>query len=515
MNGMEPIRVPPEMFRFTSGDRAGLYVSVLHAFGEANERLETALGIDDVRARLRSVGWLDPLEDSDLAAALGQLCDWNLVDVIQNHSDNYRTASEYERRNLQYSLTRQGEAAFAGVVHAMGVLASTGALQTAVLDAIADRLGDLARELASGSNRRIFTSLIELEGHLEALRSNTKQFNGELQRLLRADGVDLTTFHEVKGSTVAYLQEFLTNLEHRTHAIGTRIREIEEHGVGVLHRRALLGADLPQLSGTDPGPEWLAHRLARWDGLRAWFLPSDGSAARVDQLHLVARRAIITLLQVLDRITESRRRASSAVADIRELARWFTILPAQDDLHRLWSTVFGLSSARHAHLAHADPELVSAATAWHEAPPVEVSPLLRSAGRTERFSRTARVRDVSAVRAARAEQALAERAELEAAWDMLDTGGAIRLSGFGRLDHAMFERLLDLLGRALGSGADQSGTRRATTADGRIEIVLRLPGDHAIARLHTPHGVFHGPDYEIEIRAFGDRQVRRATGGGR
>ena len=35
------------------------------------------------------------------------------------------------------------------------------------------------------------------------------------------NGVDLTTFHEVKGSTVAYLQEFLTNLEHRTHAIGT------------------------------------------------------------------------------------------------------------------------------------------------------------------------------------------------------------------------------------------------------------------------------------------------------
>ena len=44
------------------------------------------------------------------------------------------------RRNLQYSLARQGEAAFAGVVHAMSVLASTGALQTAVLDAIPDRL---------------------------------------------------------------------------------------------------------------------------------------------------------------------------------------------------------------------------------------------------------------------------------------------------------------------------------------------------------------------------------------
>jgi uncharacterized protein (TIGR02677 family) len=512
---MEPIRVPSEMFRFTSGDRAGLYVSVLHAFGEANERLETALGIDDVRARLRSVGWLDALEDDDLTAALDQLKSWNLVDVIQNHSENYRTAREYERRNLQYSLTRQGEAAFAGVVHAMGVLASTGALQTAVLDAISDRLGDLVHELGADSDRRIFTTLTELEGHLEALRGNTKQFNGELQRLLRTDGADLATFHEVKGATVAYLQEFLTDLEHRTHAIASRIQGVEDIGVGLMHQRALLGAELPSLSGTDPGPAWLVHRRARWDGLRAWFLPADGSQPRVEQLRQVARRAIIALLQVLDRITESRRRASSAVGDFRELARWFTVVPAQDDLHRLWSTVFGLSSARHAHLAHPDPELVSSSSAWHEAPPVEISPLLRSAGRTERFSRTGRVRDVSTIKAARARQALAERAEIESAWDMLDTGGVVRLSGFGQLDHDVFERLLDLLGRALGSDTDRAGVRRATTSDGRIEIQLRPPRDGATARLRTPRGVFHGPDYEIEISAFGGRRVRRADGGAR
>jgi uncharacterized protein (TIGR02677 family) len=512
---MEPIRVPPEMFRFTSGDRAELYVAVLHGFAEANERLETALGLDDVRARLRSVGWLNALDDDELAGALDQLRAWNLVDVIQNHSENYRTASEYERRNLQYSLTKQGEAAFAGVLHAMGVLASTGALQTAVLDAIGDRLGDLVHLLENaGPDRRIFTTLTELEAHLEALRGNTKQFNGELQRLLRADSADLPTFHEVKASTVAYLQEFVTNLEHRTHAIATRVRQVEVHGVGLLHQRALIGADLPRLSDVDPGPAWLAHRRARWDGLRAWFLPTDGATPRVEQLYLVARRAIITLLQVLDRITESRRRSSSAVADFRELARWFTVLPTQRELHRLWSTAFGLSSARHAHLAHPDPELISAATPWDDAPPVEVSALLRTAGRTEKFSRTGRVRDMALVKAARAEQARAERAELEAAWNMLETGGTIRLSSFGRLDHAVFERLLDLLGRALASAPESAGARRSTTADGKIEILLRPPADGAIARLSTPRGVFHGPDYLIEIRAAGHARHRRASGGG-
>ncbi|WP_405135686.1 TIGR02677 family protein [Nocardia sp. NBC_01388] len=508
---MIPIRVPPEMFRFTTADRSGLYVSILHGFGEANERLETALGIDDLRARMRSIGWLEPLEDDDLIAALDQLRDWNLVDVIQNHSENYRTASEYERRNLQYSLTRQGEAAFAGVLHAMSVLVSTGALQTAVLDAIADRLADLLGELESGSDRRVFSILSELESHLEALRGNTKSFNGELQRLLRADNADLAVFHEVKAATVAYLQEFLTNLDHRRHTITTRVRAIEDYGVALLHQRALLGAELPQFSGSDPRPAWLEHRRARWEGLRAWFLPLDGSVPRIEQLVLVGRRAIITLLQVLDRLTESKRRSSSAVADFRELARWFTVVPDQDDLHRLWSTAFGLSAARHAHLAHPDPELVSSTESWRESPPVEVSALLRSAGRTERFTRTGRVRDVTAIKAERARRAAQERSELQAAWDMLDTGGAVRLSRFGRLDQGVFERLLDLLGRALGNATEADGTRRGSTTDGRVEIVLHPPPDDAVAELKTPRGVFRGPDYLLEI-VTAVRQHRRASG---
>ncbi|MGH3449780.1 MAG: DUF2397 family protein, partial [Haloechinothrix sp.] len=168
-------RVPPEMFRFTDGDRAQLYAAILHGFAEANERLETALGLDDMRARLGSVAWFDALTDEDLTAALAQLRDWGLLDVIQNHAENYRTAAEYERRNLQYSLTKRGEAAFAGVQHALAVLASSGALQTAVLDAIADRLAALHSLLSdpAATNRRVFTTVTELEGHLEALRGNT------------------------------------------------------------------------------------------------------------------------------------------------------------------------------------------------------------------------------------------------------------------------------------------------------------------------------------------------------
>ncbi|RZQ63348.1 TIGR02677 family protein [Amycolatopsis suaedae] len=512
---MKPNRVLSEIFRFVSGDRAELHVSVLRAFSEAGDELTETLSVDGLRTRLRAAGWPGALTEDDLVGALEELRAGNLVDVIQDHVGELGTATEYERRNLRYCLTRRGEAAFAGISRSMEVLASAGALQTAVLDALADRLGDLVHELDAGQDRRVFSTLIEVENHLGALREGARRFNGDLQRLLRADGADLATFHEVKASTVAYLQEFLTNLEHRAHTIATRVREIGERGVDHLHQRALRGAELPRLTPVDPAPEWLARRREHWTALRNWFLPADGATPRAEQLHLVARQAIVTLLQVLDRITESRRQASSAVADFRELARWFTVVPGQDDLHRLWSTMFGLSPARHAHLADPDPELVSPRTSWRDAPPVEVAPRLWPPESAERSARAGRVRDVTAIKAARAERALAERAELEAAWNMIDTGGTVRLSGFTRLDHSVFERLLDLLGRALDAGPDTTGARRSISSDGRIEILLRPPPDGATAVLTTARGEFRGPDYEVELRSAGGAAQRVSEAGAR
>ncbi|WP_242884426.1 TIGR02677 family protein [Actinomadura litoris] len=511
---MAPPRVPEGMFQFTATERGDLYTAIMYAFGEANERLETSLTFDQVRERLRAVGFYTPVQDDELTRALGQLTKWKLLDIVQNHAGNYATAEEYERKNLQYLLTRRGEAAFAGVQHALALLSSSGALQTAVLDAIADRLGELGELLKDDDpavNRRIFTTLQELEGHLDALRNNTKSFNGELQRLMRVEGADLTTFNDVKSATVAYLQEFVTNLDVRADTIAAALEAVQERGVSVLHDRALAGADLPPMQGADPAIAWLSARRAKWEGLVLWFRPEEG-VPRVRQLHDVARRAIVSLLQVLDRITESRRRSSSAASDFRVLARWFANAPTEEDAHRLWGTAFGLTSARHAHLAHADAEPFPTTASWADTSPVEVSALLRTSGRTEHVARTGKVRDVAALRAERRERARRERAELEAAWQWLATGGPLRLSSFGRLEHDTLRRLLSLIGQALSMRPEADGERRALTTDGRIEVRLWPPADGRTAELWTPRGRFRGPDYLVDIRFLTAAPSRRASG---
>jgi uncharacterized protein (TIGR02677 family) len=510
-----PTVLPGDLFAFATAERAPLYTALLHAFGEANDRLATSLAVEDVREHLASVGWDEFVEDDDLVAALGKMREWRLLDAGQNHAEQYRTAHEYERRNLQYSLTRRGEAALAGHVAASGALEATGALQTAVLEALAEVLGrlvEIAGRLgvvspavgpASEPERQAFIAFQELDGHLDAMRSGIRQFNGDLQRLLRAEEVDDSVFAQVKDATVRYLDEYVSRLDERTARIGRAIDRVRESGVERLLTAALRGAELPP----HPEPEerdgrWLDHARARWAGLETWFAPDGGADPRAHLLSATARRAIVSLLQVVDRLRAARRRPSSVQADLRTVARLFATAPSAEDVHRVWREAFGLHPARHTQIGHEDPDAVPRGTSWADAPPVPVSALLRESGMTEKHARAARVRDVGEVRRRRAELARAERLGAEAALRALGAGGPVRLSSVGVLDPATFAAFLDLLGHAVGT-RPRAEVRRASSSDGRLTVELHLPADGARARVRTATGTLDCPDYELVITVAG------------
>lgn len=520
-----PMVLPGDLFAFATAERAPLYTALLHAFGEANDRLATSLAVEDVRQHLAAVGWDDPVEDDDLNVAMGQMRVWRLLDAGQNHAEQYRTAHEYERRNLQYSLTRRGEAALAGHLAASGALEATGALQTAVLEALADVLGhlvEIAGRLgpesppvapASAPERQAFIAFQELDGHLDTMRSGIRQFNGDLQRLLRAEEVDDAVFAQVKDATVRYLDEYVSRLDERTARIGRAVDRVRATGVERLLGAALRGAELPP----HPEPEdrdtrWLDHARARWSGLETWFAPDGGTDPRAHLLSATARRAIVSLLQVVDRLRAARRRPSSVQADLRTVARLFATAPSTQDVHRVWREAFGLHPARHTQIGHEDPDLVPRGTPWAVAPPVPVSALLRESGITEKHSRAARVRDVAEIRRRRAETARAQRAEAEAALRELGGGGAVRLSAVGELAPSAFGAFLELLGHAVAVRASD-GVRRASSSDGRLAVELRPAYDGARASVRTTTGVLDCPDYELTIMIGGTAAF--AAGAGR
>ena len=497
------------MFRFTTTDLRELHTAVLAVFDDAAV-LQPALRLEQVRGALDQVGWDEPLDDDRLRATLAQLAEWGLLDVTQDHAAQYATPEEFERRNLQWSLTPSGEAAIGGVLFAVAQLRRAVSLQPAVLDAIADGLTDLHGLLTAGPTEavdapRVATTLSAVESHHESMVASLRQFNRHLQRLLRDDGADDDVFLDVKRKTVEYLQEYVTGIERRLRRVGAALERIQvDVGASILHDVALRGANLAPLAGEDPAPGWLAERAKRWEALGVWFDPARASESRISTLLDVARNAVVQLLRVLERRWEARRRSASIADDFRALAGWFAAAESDAEAHVLYNAAFGLWPSRHAHLVHDDEEAVPSTTSWLEGPRVEVAPSLRTSGSVANRGRVAPVGDPAAVRALRQRRQAEELARHVAVRDSLLTGGRVRLSEFGALDPAAFRELLDLLAMALSSSVRADGSRRASSSDGQVEVALWEPhGFEDLARLRTADGVLTAPDYGVSVDVLG------------
>jgi len=499
-------RVDGDLFRFTTSDLREVHVAVMSAL-DAAAVLSPALDLDEVRAALVAAGWDEPITDEALHRVLDSLVGWRLLEATQDHGARYATPEEFERKNLQWSLTQRGESAIAGVLHTLDSLRHAVGLQPALLDAAGDALTDIAELLGDPPTRehdgRLHLRLSDVEHHLASLVHSVRQFNGHLQRLLRDDAADDAVFLDVKRRTVTYLEEYVEGVERAKRRLRAGIDRVEACGLAGLFDRALQGANLAPVGGVDPGPEWLAERTRRWEALRAWFAGTPEARAQIDGLVGIARTAILELLRVLERRWDSRRRSASVASDFRRLAALFSAAPGDDEAHRLFCAAFGTWPSRHAHLPSLDGEARAPATSWASAEPVEVAPSLRTTGTVTNRGRVRPVADPGAIRLARLRaeaEALAASDELRAA---LVTGGTVRLGSFGTLDGGAFGELLTLLAAGLEARAGTDGVRRAISVDGRVEVALADPGDGRTAVLLTGDGTLRGPDLLVSITLVG------------
>jgi uncharacterized protein (TIGR02677 family) len=507
----------PDLFTFTTTGLRELHVAVMAAFDDAAV-LSPALNLDRLRAGIAGLGWDEPVTDEALTQALTSLVGWGLLDVSQDHSARYSTPEEFERRNLQWSLTEKGAAAIAGLLYALEELRAAVGLQTAVLDAIGDgliELADLLRTPGSPESAgKIHIGLAQVERNLSALITSVRQFNGHLQRLLREDPTSDDVFADVKRRTVSYLEEYVEGVERPQRRLVAAIEGVAALGTATLFDRALAGANLAPVAGGDPGPEWIAERDRRWQALLAWFAPADRGAPMVGGLIDIARTAIIELLRVLERRWDSRRRSASIAHDFRALAHLFAAAPGDAEAHGLFAASFGMWSARHAHLPSVDGEGRRSTVSWLAGEPVEVAPSLRSTGTLANRGKVRPIADPSWHRARRQREQAAALAADETLRESLTTDATVRLSEFGRLDPVAFAELLHLLAVALDTAICEDGTRRGLSSDGSVEVILRDDGLGRIAVLDTDDGRLSGPDLVVSItltQAALDR--RQATGG--
>ncbi|MCU0834454.1 MAG: TIGR02677 family protein [Chromatiaceae bacterium] len=499
-------------FNYLSADKSTVYRAVMRAFSQAKEHFVVHLRPEDVHERCSVRGLALPLEE--VQQALGQLVAWG---NLQAEPDTSRVTSveDFYRARYLYQITREGEAAEAALALFERLLGRRGALQSVALHDIHTQLrallallddpeADLARtHLLLRDITRVFADLAE----------NARAFMTDLSR-----GLDLRTaqregFLAYKDRLIDYLQRFVGDLVTQSAEIAGLIRALDAHSgfrdrlAGIAEREA---EDLaPDLEGveSDRGSRReaaLREWLARWDGLKAWFIGALGHPSQAELLRARARRAIAQLLDAVVRLNERRLGRSDRAADYRTLARWFMECEDDAEAHRLWRAAFGLSPARHLGLdaetqAERERDPVPPATPWREAPPLRISPRLRETGSLRRRGAPPQVRDRREGKRRLAGLLASESAQARAARRRLATGREILLSELGTLDRDAFALFLLLLGEALSAASHPEAKVETLTSDGAIAIELTPLGPDTLAELWTPDGVFSGRDHRIRI----------------
>ena len=497
-------------FAYLAAQKVTAYRHVMLTFIAAKEQFAVHLRPDDVAARMTG----DDAPDADeLAAILDQLSSptWGNLLAFPDTS-RVLTLEDFQRRRMIYQLSPAGEAA----ERALGVYDRTfgerGELQSVALQDIAAQLVALATAMRADAPDvpLIHNGLRSLTSVFADLAENATAFMGSLQRSIDLQDADLDAFIAYKDRLIGYIDRFISDLAVR----GQRIaQELTGFSIEDVQRMCTLVAareleDRPPDDTADPQQEQSAAAdrwHLKWQGLVNWFVSTPTRKSEADLLRARARSAVPQLLQIVAILVERQSGRTDRSTDFLALAEWFAQLPDDASRHRLWRSAFGLTPARHLSVptdttAEWKATGIKPGLAWSDAPPIAVSPRLRTTGQWERRGPGARIKDRTEAKRLLAELAREAKAIADADRRRLAARTPARLSELGSLDEGEFRLLLMVLGDASGTLGD-SAQAHAVSSDGGLTIDIKRPGDGARAVVTSPAGTLTGPDYAIELEA--------------
>jgi uncharacterized protein (TIGR02677 family) len=497
---------PKSVFQVATAENRDLHLAVLSLFAE-RELTDPALTLEDILAALPHQASDLQVDEAGIRRSLDQLVEWGLLDESRNEAATYRTPEEFQRRNLQWSLTAHGQTSVALLDEAARFLAAVASLQPAAIDSLAQSIARVVRLSSdpASDNAIIHVELQQAEHHHQSLVDNVRRFQSQLSHLLSDPTLDDAVMAQARDAIIEYLTRYIHDAEQPAARAAEALRQLHELGDAFVLERALSGANLaPDPVLGDPGPRWLEERTRRLAALDEWFLrTADGSLPRMARLRSRGRDWVLHFLRVMELRRAHRRRSASIIDDFTTIARAFAACTDDDEAARLFTAAFHLHGARHHTIAYDDIETLDPATPAANNPMIELTSTLRVQVITRQRARERPVADPREQRA-RAAAAQAETLQRTAAMrTAIVTDGTIHLSSYGRLEYEQFRDLVDLLCAALTALPSPDGSRQCFSNDGQVEVIVHPLATPRTCCLETDAGVLTAPDFRLSVRLRG------------
>ena len=494
----------------TVPEHAPMYRAIMELFTEAAAGYASRLRVEDVHAalvaRLAEYGETDFPDVAEVAQRLKRLFEWG--NLSQDNDTSRATSLEkYGAVAYVYDLTTGGEAAHDALVALEEGLRRVGGLQAVALRQIDELLLRLAELVASDlpNGEDVYACCEDLHSRFHSLTANAALFMQKVNKLLGSPVINGEEFALFKADTIAYLNDFLTDLDSLSVDIRSRLDTLDGYGEVALLRTLATGerssGEFAPL-GEEMAQRWAAVTRKHLDGIGTWFRAGSDSGVGASLLYAKARDAILGITRVAERIRESSESPTSRASDLLNLASRFEACVDDVAAQSLWHAAFGLSSARHLGMA-ADDDIPASTSWWDPDSRVVISKALRISGRTDYVRRAGYVRDRSEQKRYLAAAAAETQRRTVAAGDTLVALGELLISDInvrhgGPLDPPTLKLLANLLIRGQRGRPLRDGTRHGTSVDGVFVIIIGADL-HRASRIEATTGTWTVPDRRIRV----------------
>ncbi|EIV92600.1 DUF2397 family protein [Frankia sp. QA3] len=450
--------------------------------------------LSDIIARIRQVGYHDPLTDLELRDALDHLTTVHLVEPFRDYAALNSGLDAVVRRQEAWALTRTGRAVVAAVRSA--VVDSRRALQlpNRLLDGV-ERTVRALLEHVNGDHGLLPGDLNDVRTRIEELQRVTADFYASLGRMVQSDVTDDQLFGDNRDRIVEALRQFPREYGRALRRVEQALVDLAEVGHRQVTEAAVAHAGL-----IDPRDQqhWVDERVRRLADLAAWFAP----AGSVQRLITSATGAVHTLLVAIDRRYTALRRGSDLGADFRELAYSLHAQLSDDDTRRVYAAAFGAWPSWHAAVPTVEEDVAFATVAAAGASRHQIEVTLRehervgpAGGRPRKVPDSTRDRSAALKEAA----AIAERRRRLTA--LLVTEGEVSLTFFVGLESAAAAILLAAVEVAVQRVDSKTGYGECHAEGASVLVRVRRVSPERRVTVHLAEGDLTGPDLRVTVTA--------------
>lgn len=335
---------------YLNADNAGRYRAIMRVFYHADERMQNSLYQEDVLRLLKEEFTLyQDLDPSQLKQDLAQLVAWGNLEAVQDPKHVY-TIAEYKNKRFRYSITPAAVEVERMVWKLENLRLQSSSLSSNYFVRLENQLKNMDQIPSmneTGVNDWWKLLMEDFRCMYDNYRDYLREFySGNGEKILKS-----VEFVIHKDRFVAYLRDFIVQLQQQTDRIALLLRRLDENQKQkMLERIVQCQLNIPHLETAQDDTyekDLRAQIFTSWDSLEHWFLSKNGQPSESLRILDVTNDIIEKIIQNAALIVQLQNHRLSRQS---EYARWidmFDHCASLEDAHCLSAFLFGAKEARH------------------------------------------------------------------------------------------------------------------------------------------------------------------------